>query len=123
MLGELGVFNNVSDQLDRTQPRFGRRRLAGTLLGAALIPLLFLTLILIGTGQGFAETGEVPPDHPVSTSPTGLTQAGSGDRPLETAPSADDPPLTRAATQLRIDEMSPTRWLSRYGNVSIGQRE
>ena len=33
------------------------------------------------------------------------------------------PPLTRAATRLRIEEMSPVRWLANYGIVSIGQRE
>jgi hypothetical protein len=32
-------------------------------------------------------------------------------------------PLTRAAAQLRIDEMSPVGWLSQFGNVSIGQRD
>ena len=119
MRDEMGAFNNISDQPDRTQYRFGRHSLANTLAGVALISLL----LLIGSVQSSAETGEDPPDHPVSTSPTDLTKAGSGDGPLETAPSTDDPPLTRAATQRRIDEMSPTRWLARYGSVSIGQRE
>ncbi len=32
-------------------------------------------------------------------------------------------PLTRAATQARIDRMSPLRWLSRFGHVSVGDRQ
>ena len=115
----MGAFTNISNQPDRTQCRFGRHSLANTLAGVALISLL----LLIGALQSSAETGEVPPDHPVSTSPTDLTKVGSGDGPLQTAPSTNDPPLTRAATQLRIDEMSPTLWLSRYGSVSIGELE
>ena len=31
-------------------------------------------------------------------------------------------PLTRAATQLQIDEMSPVGWLRQFGAVSIGRR-
>jgi hypothetical protein len=43
--------------------------------------------------------------------------------PAHRVPTAITPrPLTRAATQLRIDEMSPVGWLSRFGSVSIGQR-
>lgn len=119
MRNEMGAFNNASTHSERTHRRSGQHSLASTLAGLALVS----QLLLIGAGQSFAETGEVPPDRPVSTSPTDLTEAGSGDRQLETAPSTNDPPLTRAATQRRIDEMSPTRWLSRYGSVSIGQRE
>lgn len=119
MLDEVGAFTNISNQPDRTQYRVGRHSPANTLAGVALISLLLLT----GAAQSFAETSEVSPDHPVSTSPTDLTKAGGVDKTLESAPSTNDPPLTRAATQRRIDEMSPTRWLSRYGSVSIGQRE
>jgi len=36
-----------------------------------------------------------------------------------TATTTDAPPLTRAAAQRRIERMSPTRWLARYGEVSI----
>jgi len=119
MLDEMGVFNNISTRSERTHRRSEQHGLAKTLAGLALSSLL----LLIGAGQSFAESGEVPPDRPVSTSPTDLTEAGSRNRQLDTAPSTNDPPLTRAATQRRIDEMSPTRWLSRYGSVSIGQRE
>jgi hypothetical protein len=117
MRDETGGFNNDSTPPNRTQCRFGRQSLANTLAGLALITLLGAAI------QSSADTGEVPPDHPVSTSPTDLAKAGSADTKPETASSTDDPPLTRAATQRRIDEMSPTRWLSRYGSVSIGQRE
>jgi hypothetical protein len=119
MREEMGVFDNIAIRPDRTQRRSGQLSLANTLAGLALI----LPLLLMGAGQSFAETGEVPPDRSVSTSPTDLTEAASGDRQPETAPSTNDPPLTRAATQRHIDEMSPTRWLSRYGSVSIGQLE
>ena len=119
MRNEMGAFNNVSTHSERTHRRSGQHSLANTLAGLALISLL----LLVGAVQSFAEPDEAPLDHPVSTSPTDLANAGSGDRQLETAPATNDPPLTRAATQRRIDEMSPTRWLSRYGSVSIGQRE
>jgi len=80
-------------------------------------------IALMGAAPSFAETGEFHPDRSVSTSPAELTGRALADARSEAVPSAEDPPLTRAATQLRIDEMSPTRWLSRYGHVSIDRRD
>jgi hypothetical protein len=113
----MGGFNNISDWAQRC---FGRHRLgsrlAGMMAGIVLIALM-------SAAQDFAETDEIHPDRSVSTSPTELAERGSAHAQPMTTLSSDDPPLTRAATQLRIDEMSPARWLSRFGSVSIGQRE
>ena len=109
----MGVFTNISD---RTRRRFGRHGLASILAAIVLIALM-------GAAASFADTGEIHPDGPVSTSPADLVKQGSAETRPAAAIATDDPPLTRAATQLRIDEMSPARWLSQFGSVSIGHRE
>ena len=109
----MGVFDNI---LNRTQGHFGRHGLASILVGVVLIAL-------IGAASSFAETGEGVPESSVSTSPTDLAKRDSVDAKPRAALSTDGPPLTRAASKLRIDEMSPTRWLSRFGRVSIDHRE
>ena len=112
----MGVFTATSIWARRP---FGGCRLAGILAGI----LLFTS---ISAAPSFAGTDTLHPDHPdrsVSTSPAELTKRGSADAQPADDLRADDPPLTRAATQLRIDEMSPTRWLSRYGSVSIDHRD
>ena len=53
--------------------------------------------------------------------PNGAIPPVTSDRHMPARP--DTPPLTRAAARLRIEQMSPVRWLSRYGAVSIGQSE
>ena len=90
--------------------------LASILAGSVLIALLYAT-------SSIAETGEGDPGRSVETSPTDLAKRASVDAGLPAIISADDQPLTRAASKLRIDEISPTRWLSRFGRVSIGRRE
>lgn len=35
----------------------------------------------------------------------------------------DEPPLTRAAERERVERISPTRWLTHYGDVSIDRRD
>ncbi len=112
----MGAFTATSTWARRP---FGGCRLAGILAGI----LLFTS---ISAAPSFAGTGTLHPAHPdrsVSTSPAELTRRGSADAPPAGDLWANDPPLTRAATQLRIDEMSPTRWLSEYGSVSIDHRD
>jgi len=89
---------------------------ARVLAGLALIAML-------GAAVGFAESDRLLSDQSVSTRPTKLATRSSEDAKLSDTHSPNDPPLTRAATQLRIDEMSPTAWLSQYGHVSIEHRQ
>lgn len=113
----MGAFANISKKRRRC---FARQRLASVLAGLVLI-------VTVRAATSSAETGTLHPDHaedrPVSTSPALLAELDSLDAHPLAAPETNDPPLTRAAAQQRIDEMSPTRWLSRYGRVSIGHRD
>jgi hypothetical protein len=109
----MGAIANISDSIPR---RPGTRDLTGVLAGLAVIALL-------AAASSFAGSDQNPSDHTVSTSPTHLTNRGSDDAQPSKAISSNDPPLTRAAMQLRINEMSPTRWLSRFGRVSVAHRD
>jgi hypothetical protein len=113
----MGVFDNISD---RRLDRLGRYWLAGFLLAAGL-----------SAAPALAQSPDPAviaqqPHHAVSTSPSGddasTTLDPSASRKTANA-TPDRPPLTRAATRLRIEEMSPLRWLAHYGDVSIGHRE
>jgi hypothetical protein len=111
----MGGYNNI---LDWALGGFERHRLASVLAGIALITLM-------GAAESLATESDAIPSNRsvVSTSPTDFAERTSTvARPAAVRP-LDDPPLTRAATQLRIDQMSPTRWLSGFGNVSIGPRD
>ena len=109
----MGVTAHISDSISG---RFGKRGLAGVLVG-------LVALALMGAAASFAGSDKILSDQPVSTSPTHGARRDSGEvQPPKALPS-NDPPLTRAAMQLRIDEMSPTHWLSRFGDVSIAHRE
>ena len=109
----MGVIANISSW---RHSGFRRHGLASILAGSVLIALLY-------AASSIAETGEGDTGRSVETSPTDLAERASVDAELPAIISADDQPLTRAASKLRIDEMSPTRWLSRFGRVSIGRRE
>jgi hypothetical protein len=111
----MGGYSNI---LDRALGRFERHRLASILAGIALIAL-------VGAAESLATESDAIPSNRsvVSTSPTDLAEAASTVTRPATVRALDGPPLTRAATQLRIDQMSPTRWLSGFGNVSIGPRD
>jgi hypothetical protein len=111
MGGYTGIF-------DWTWNCFEQRGLSRVLVGIGLIALIG------GVPSLAAETDEKRSNRSVvSTSPADLAEPGSADARPAPARSMDDPPLTRAAMQLHIDEMSPTRWLTRFGNVSIGRRD
>jgi len=109
----MGGFNNISMR----RPGIAAALLAGWLCA---------TSALAQTPAD--ETAEVRLHRAVSTSPNPpaafAPEAGS---PASQSPDhsvAPEPlPLTRAAARLRIEEMSPVRWLAHYGNVSIAQRE
>jgi hypothetical protein len=113
MTRPMGAIANI---LDSTPRRSETRGLAGVLAGLAAIALL-------AAASGFAGSDPIPSDHSVSTSPSHLANRGLDYAQPSKAMSRNDPPLTRAATQLRMDEMSPTRWLSRFGRVSVAHRE
>ena len=109
----MGGITNISEWTQRRAWRHGLTRLV---VGIVLIALL-------GAAPSFAETGQFHPDRSVSTSPADLAKQGPADTRPPAALATNDPPLTRAAAQLRIDEMSPTRWPSHFGSVSIGHRQ
>jgi hypothetical protein len=102
--------------------------LAAILLGTSLI---FLAAILSTANPAAAETREtlpapVPSGAPkalVSTSPDVHSSAiAVADRPRPMQVIEDEPPLTRAAARQRIETMSPTRWLERFGPVTVDRR-
>ena len=90
--------------------------LAGLFAGIALITLA-------NAAPSLADSAEIRSDPPVSTSPTERTKHGPADAAGTDTLSIDDPPLTRAATQRRIDEMSPVLWLAQFGRVTIDPRQ
>lgn len=94
-------------------------------LGAALAPVAQAEEPTPATGPTAVASSDLAADAeaggPVSTSPrAALTDrdssvqrgAAGGPSPL---------PLTRAATQLRVEQMSPVEWLSRFGSIEVGQ--
>ena len=118
----MGAFANIPDS---TRRPFGRRGLRSLLSGIVLIGLMSAVPIFAESETDATESDRrIEPNRSVSTSPMlALFKPDSSRSHLPAAPSTDGPPLTRAAAQLRIDEMSPVRWLSRFGSVSIGQRD
>jgi hypothetical protein len=111
MGGYTNIFGRIWNCLEQ-------RSLWRILAGVGLIALMG------GAPSPAAETDENRSNRSVvSTSPTDLAEPGSADARPATARSMDDPPLTRAAMQLHIDEMSPTHWLAQFGTVSIGRRD
>ena len=88
--------------------------------------LLQLTLLAIGlllAPNSIADSQSPIDAAPVSTSPD-RSQPREQANPLERR-SGDKGqlPLTRAAAQRRIDDMSPLVWLTHYGAVSIDRSE
>ncbi|MBJ20990.1 MAG: hypothetical protein CL933_16405 [Deltaproteobacteria bacterium] len=59
----------------------------------------------------------------VSTRPVALGTPGSTANPNAAGARAQARPLTRAAAQRRVEEMSPMAWLASYGPVTVGQNE
>lgn len=102
-------FHNTSDSILQ---RAGRRWLAAALL-----------IALVSTVPSFADTPEIERDRSVSTSPMTASAVASASAESSASTPSSAPPLTRAATQRRIDEMSPAGWLSQFGRISIGRRE
>lgn len=116
-------FADTPDRV-RQHPGYPRRLalrglvllLAGLFAGIALITLA-------NAAPSLADPAEIHSDPPVSTSPTERTKHGPADAARTDTLSIDDPPLTRAATQRRIDEMSPVLWLAQFGRVTIDPRQ
>lgn len=108
----MGAYNYISDSI---WLRLERRRLANILAGAVLIALIGPSPSLAAEPEAGLSNRSV-----VSTSPVDLAEPDSTQQQPTATRSVNGPPLTRAASQLRIKEMSPTRWLAQFGNVSIG---
>jgi len=71
-------------------------------------------------------SGDVPiadaprAESPVSMSPSSAPNAALANETSDAAISQQPRPLTRAATQQRIDDMSPVGWLASFGPVVVG---
>lgn len=113
-----------------------KTRVPSQIFGLALMVALSLSAApsLAGSPAALApirEAAVVPNPGPRSVEAQSVSSeshtAQSTTSPSATAranPSAvASQPLTRAAAQLRIDEMSPVGWLRHFGSVSIGQRD
>ena len=119
----MGAFTNIRDQdADRRWPIYTFR---------SLIAALALGLVALAAAassddepatraiaQEISATDET--EAPVSTSPLSLGRRDLVSEPNAAAPDAKVTPLTRAASQQRVDEMSPVVWLAGYGPVTIG---
>lgn len=117
----MGGIDNISK---KTLRRARRSCFVGIVVGIIVMVLISL----LGASPGFAESGpsdpaRSEPDRSVSTSPTASTTNASPTATDSGLIVHDAPPLTRAATKRRIDEMSPMQWLSHFGAVSIAGRE
>ncbi len=89
-------------------------------LGVVLTPLVWIVLIV--ATDSLADPSETLSDEAVSTRPIDAAHTASADASPPGALAAATPALTRAAAQRRIDQMSPTLWLSQFGRVSIDPR-
>jgi hypothetical protein len=122
MGGFIYIFTRSHESKGR-RGSLGRHCLAGVLLATCLTttPTLAQTRAVEKTNP--------QPHHAVSTSasppaaPAPLAGLPNVPTAKTTSDTLDVPPLTRAATRLRIEEMSPVRWLANYGIVSVGQLE
>jgi hypothetical protein len=104
---QMGDLSHISDRAIRWVQR------------ACLVGLtLFAVQMAI---PAYAVSADEPSsDRSVSTSPQERPDLDAADVQRLDGQSLDGPPLTRAANQRQIDEMSPAGWLSRFGRVSIG---
>jgi len=124
----MGGYTNISERKTRV-------RAWGHFLRLTLVAVLSLsaTPSLADSPAALAPTHEVAPipnptPHSVeaqsvssATHPAVSTTSHAAAH-TASAPAITPRPLTRAAAQLHIDEMSPVDWLSQFGSVSIGQR-
>jgi len=119
----MGAFTNISDRDgDRHWPIHAFR---------SLIALLALAIAAVAAAassddepatraiaQEFSVTDET--EAPVSTSPLSLYKRDLVSEPNPARSGADVTPVTRAASQQRVDDMSPVGWLASFGSVTIG---
>lgn len=108
------------------------KRLPFALPGVARVALALALALFVPTSAALAteplpavRTDPAPtvPAHPI-VSMALAEGAPSGQPGTPSVPSPSElPPLTRAAERLKIERMSPVRWMSRYGEVSVSQTE
>jgi hypothetical protein len=111
----MGGYANETSGAARRHRR--SRRLAGLVLVLGTV----LTIPALADPPA-GSPGNAGRDRPVSTRPIGRDRPDAGDLARRHVAALDRPPLTRAAAQRRVEQMSPTAWLSRYGDVTIGVR-
>jgi hypothetical protein len=109
----MGGYANEAVRVVRDVRRARRVRRLG--LVASWLALLMAMPAL--AGEPATKASDADGDRPVSTRPTALQVPNLSERAHGN--SSIDAPLTRAAARLRIEQMSPTEWLSQYGAVTI----
>jgi hypothetical protein len=110
----MGSFSNI--------PRLNSARIR-RLLRITLSLLVMFAAPLAAADAADADVADVAKDErAVSTSPL-PADAGERATPATQQPTQPRPlPLTRAASQQRIDSISPRGWLARYGLVDVAHR-
>ena len=109
----MGYFHNI---LNTSSP--SRR----SVLGLAVCLVMLLTAAL-ATAEPTVKARVASDERAVSTSPF---STDISDPPTPGLGQPTDPlhrPLTRAASQQRIDSISPLRWLAGYGSVDVSRRD
>ncbi len=118
----MGAFDNILNR--------GRLRSANLALVAALL-LGSASVAAAGPPEGRLDARSSGPivnataetEASVSTSPIALGATGPFERATAPRSHRETMPLTRAASQQRVEEMSPMAWLARYGAVTVGRTE
>ena len=89
-----------------------------------LIRMLSTGLLVLLAGAAFADepASEAPGSIEAAVSMSPAPFEGDSDRTnaSRVQPSPHPLPLTRAATQQHIDDMSPVGWLASFGPVTVG---
>jgi len=129
----MGAYNNILNRCD------GRRRRAihtrRLLIAALVLGIAAATAAASSSDDPAADpigpdtrvTDETAQAHetdaPVSTRPLLRDARSSASKPAAAGSGAERTPLTRAASQQRVNGMSPVAWLAGYGHVTIERTE
>jgi len=100
-----------------TMSSISRRRL----LNLAVSLLVLWTAPLAAADATDADTAD--DERAVSTSPLPADASELARPAAQQSTRPDHRPLTRAASQQRIDSISPLGWLARYGPVDVTHRD
>jgi len=122
----MGAFNNSSDR--RAVPRW-LWRTSGSLVATLLVGCSVAGSASAAEGEfetratGSETRATQETEAAVSTSPVALGTSSLSSEPNGAGTGPEAMPLTRAASQQRVDQMNPITWLQSYGAVTIGRSE